>query len=191
MARSIVLRFDATCFDCGSSLPAGSTARWFGRGRVSCCGSGAPGPAAAPPLRPSVLDYANPADPTSIVHRAPLDGHQPIPAPAPRASGPTDETSLPPGLRNGPSAGFRAVGPNGLSPELERALLLGLSPAQLADVATAMPGLLLLVRLTSGARFMVPAGHARHVIDCIEESLRDRCRDVMRAAVGRDVALGG
>lgn len=42
MARSIVLRFDAVCTDCGRSLSAGSSARWFGRGRVSCCGSANP-----------------------------------------------------------------------------------------------------------------------------------------------------
>lgn len=41
MARSIVLRFAAQCFDCGASLSAGSTARWFGKGRVSCCGTDA------------------------------------------------------------------------------------------------------------------------------------------------------
>ena len=38
MARLISLRYGATCVDCGKDLAPGTKARWFGRGRVSCCG---------------------------------------------------------------------------------------------------------------------------------------------------------
>jgi len=34
MAATITLRFAATCRDCGAELPAGSRARFYGRGRV-------------------------------------------------------------------------------------------------------------------------------------------------------------
>ena len=30
----ITLKFDARCKDCGAQLPAGTVARWYGRGRV-------------------------------------------------------------------------------------------------------------------------------------------------------------
>ena len=39
--RRITLKFDGDCKDCGAFLPAGSTARWYGRGRLyglSCHG---------------------------------------------------------------------------------------------------------------------------------------------------------
>jgi hypothetical protein len=112
MARSIVLRFAAQCFDCGASLSAGSTARWFGKGRVSCCGN-----------------------PTT----KPVD-------------------------------------------QLTNALQQGMQPHHLPIVAEQSPTMLLCVRLVSGARFLVTAQHAVHVIRCIEESLQDKVRDVMRAA---------
>lgn len=34
MARVITLRFAATCRDCGAHLPAGTRARYYGRGKV-------------------------------------------------------------------------------------------------------------------------------------------------------------
>ncbi len=34
MRGIITLKYPATCADCGASLPAGSRARWYGRGRV-------------------------------------------------------------------------------------------------------------------------------------------------------------
>ncbi len=34
MARTITLRYDATCLDCGTKLAAGERARYYGRGRV-------------------------------------------------------------------------------------------------------------------------------------------------------------
>ena len=34
MAKTITLKFDGTCRDCGATLAAGTTARWYGRGRV-------------------------------------------------------------------------------------------------------------------------------------------------------------
>lgn len=138
MARSIVLRFEATCFDCGRSLPAGSTARWFGKGRVSCCGARADAATGAPPV-------AFPRTPSPVA--------QPLPAPLPLAG----------------------------ESDIDRALLLGLNPSQLPIVAARTPSLLLLVRLQSGARFLVPAQHAEQVIRCVSESMIDRVRDVTRA----------
>ena len=32
--RRIILKFPGTCADCGAALPVGSTARWYGRGRI-------------------------------------------------------------------------------------------------------------------------------------------------------------
>lgn len=34
MSRTIRLRYPASCRDCGADLPAGSRARYYGRGRV-------------------------------------------------------------------------------------------------------------------------------------------------------------
>ena len=34
MAKTITLKFEGKCADCGATLPVGSTARWYGRGRV-------------------------------------------------------------------------------------------------------------------------------------------------------------
>jgi len=34
MAKTITLRYEATCRDCGAHLPVGTKARWYGRGRV-------------------------------------------------------------------------------------------------------------------------------------------------------------
>jgi hypothetical protein len=138
MARSIVLRFAAQCFDCGASLSAGSTARWFGKGRVSCCGN--------PTTKPG--DYSPAA----------------MPSDPPRADQRSDSM-----VTDG------AVG---------RALQQGMQPHHLPIVAEQSPTMMLLVRLTSGARFLVTAEHSQHVIRCIEESLQDKVRDVMRAAGG-------
>ena len=34
MAKTIVLKYQGKCADCGAILPIGSKARWYGRGRV-------------------------------------------------------------------------------------------------------------------------------------------------------------
>jgi len=34
MAKTLSLRFSATCRDCGAHLPAGTKARYYGRGKV-------------------------------------------------------------------------------------------------------------------------------------------------------------
>ena len=44
MAKTITTRYPACCADCGADIPVGSTVRWFGRGRVSCCGKSSPTP---------------------------------------------------------------------------------------------------------------------------------------------------
>lgn len=41
MTRSIVLRFPASCCDCGLPLSVGSSATWLGKGKVSCCSGAA------------------------------------------------------------------------------------------------------------------------------------------------------
>lgn len=158
MARSIVLRFDSTCVDCGRSLPAGSTARWFGRGRVSCCGSPSNAPAAPVAVAPAPQPRALPRSafvPGSIGFAA----AQP-PAPAPIT--PAQSAALP--------------------PELARALQCGMQSTHVAELARIAPSTRLCVRLDSGARFIVTAEHAAHVLACIVESCRDRIRDVMGAA---------
>ncbi len=38
MARILTTRYPARCHDCGEDIPVGTQVRWFGRGRVSCCG---------------------------------------------------------------------------------------------------------------------------------------------------------
>jgi hypothetical protein len=151
MARSIVLRFDATCFDCGRSLSAGSTARWFGKGRVSCCGDAFANRAAASSFVPAS------AVTTSVTSSKPLPMHNAIPACIP-------------------------------SPELEQlardtgielgALASGLTADQVAILAQKTPNQRLIARLQSGARCIVPAVYAAHVIRCVEESCIDRVRDV-------------
>lgn len=60
-------------------------------------------------------------------------------------------------------------------------MFCGLSPADVATLAVRAPTLLLLVRLSSGARLVIPAEHTAHVLRCIEESLVDRVRDVTRS----------
>lgn len=150
MARSIVLRFDAQCVDCGRSLSAGTTARWFGRGRVSCCGGQAPS-SVAPQARPSSVP---PLPPSSSVN--PLPAHS-VPS-------------------------YPSFGTQALDAELAQAVKCGLSPAQLSRLAQVCPEQRLCVRLGSGARFVVTAQHAQHLIACITESCRDRIRDVMGAA---------
>lgn len=34
MAKTITLKYAGVCADCGARLPAGSRARWYGRGKV-------------------------------------------------------------------------------------------------------------------------------------------------------------
>jgi hypothetical protein len=34
MAKTLTLKYDAKCKDCGADLPAGSKARYYGRGRI-------------------------------------------------------------------------------------------------------------------------------------------------------------
>lgn len=150
MTRSIVLRFPATCFDCGRSLSAGTTARWFGKGRVSCCGgSTAPAAGASPVATAPDLLPSSTFKPTAQACDNTLAG--------------AERRFLPPAVAD--------------------AVLTGLQPAQLPELAAAAPNLLLLVRLTSGARLIVPAVHASHVIACLTESCMDRVRDVTRATV--------
>lgn len=36
MKKTITLKFAGKCRDCGFELPAGSRARWYGKGRVYC-----------------------------------------------------------------------------------------------------------------------------------------------------------
>lgn len=159
MARSIVLRFPATCYDCGASIPAGATARWFGKGRVSCCGKGSPDPTSMP--HPSVLAPGTTFGPVKI---PPIDS-----AAAGRA---TDDSA-------------RAAAAPLAAPIIDRvsdALLTGLQPHHLAILAERQPEQRLCVRLTSGARFVVTARDAQHVLACIVESCRDSIRDVMGAA---------
>lgn len=157
MARSIVLRFAATCFDCGSSLSAGSTARWFGRGRVSCCGnpSTKPGdfsPAAVPSDPPRARPAGSAPAPYPVTYAAArMQPHVPL--------SPIEQLSVDTGI------------------PLEN-LSAGLNPAQLAKLAGSHPHQRLCVRLQSGARFIVTAQHAAHVIRCLEESCIDRVRDV-------------
>lgn len=204
MARSIVLRFDATCFDCGRSLSAGTTARWFGRGRVSCCGG-------KPPVVPSnQADASVPRAHGPLDDCATFDGLPPLKAKPPGGSAELyraaleAEASLPPGLRTTPPVPLSSLIPPGAparyvdaatgkpvaSPasepapdsELGKALSVGLSSQQAGQLGIAFPMVRLVVRLHSGARFIVRAEHVVHLCACISESMRDRIRDVMRAA---------
>lgn len=172
MSRSIVLRFDAVCFDCGAALPAGSTARWFGRGRVSCCGAGAPGAGAAP--APVSTPAPAPRAPRALPPRGvpvPLSSLLP-PSASDRARSFVDDTQ----------AAITRAQAAALPPELARALQCGMQANHVAELARIAPSTRLCVRLDSGARFVVTAEHAAHVLACIVESCRDRIRDVMGAA---------
>lgn len=164
MARMIVLRFDATCFDCGSPIPAGATARWFGRGRVSCCGTDKGRPT---PLR------THPADDAA---RAPSSALPPLEP----SSTPPQHVDVPPYI---PSAELQQLA-NATGITIA-ALASGLGASDVAILAARAPRQRLLVRLQSGARFIVPAEHCAHVVRCIEESLVDRCRDVALLAEQR------
>lgn len=160
MARSIVLRFPATCADCGRSLSAGTTARWFGRGRVSCCGSPQTQPGdyspAAVPSNPKPLPRS--AFVNGSIGEAAADAAQPkVPL------SPLEQCALDTGI------------------PIE-ALASGLSQAHVQALAASHPNMRLLVRLSSGARFIVPTLHAMHVLACISESCRDKIRDVSKAA---------
>jgi hypothetical protein len=182
MARSIVLRFDAVCHDCGSPLSAGTTARWFGKGRVSCCGNPAtkPGdysPAAVPTdpprARPSLADRiaANPYNAPRPAFASPLD------AARDRETG--SATRMQP---NVPLSRVESLSVDTGVP-VEN-LSAGLTAAHVATLATKTPNTRLLVRLQSGARLIVPALHAAHVVRCVEESCIDRVRDVALLAEG-------
>lgn len=167
MTRLIVLRFDATCFDCGRSLSAGTTARWFGRGRVSCCG-GQP-PTTLPPVptvpvsstQPNTFRMPNPnrATNTLAFNGAPITPAVPSPAPTTRPTNRVAQLALDTGI---PIDSLSA----------------GMLPAQVDVLASKAPNTRLLVRLSSGARFIVPALHAQHVLRCVAESCVDRIRDV-------------
>jgi hypothetical protein len=193
MARSIVLRFDATCFDCGSSLSAGTTARWFGKGRVSCCGDQyrnraatstfvpdaprndrpelnprfkrVPAPPAVPPapqVCSNTLSFASPLDAARDRETGSAARMQPN-VPLSRVESLSADTGIP--LEN---------------------LSAGLTAAHVAQLATSHPNQRLLARLQSGARLIVPALHAAHVLRCIEESCIDRVRDVALLAAGTE-----
>lgn len=183
MARSIVLRFDATCFDCGRSLSAGTTARWFGRGRVSCCG-GSAAPAPAPlngaPSSPAVRPYVPP--PAGSVRQplnlAPANG-APLPSQSPVV--PPPYVPVPPWLDRSNRNLYRLAEDTGVPVEN---LAAGLTPDHVATLATKTPNQRLVVRLSSGARFIVTAQHAAHVLRCVAESMVDRIRDVALLAEG-------
>lgn len=170
MTRSIVLRFDSKCVDCGHILSAGTTARWFGKGRVSCCGKGAPAAATA--------DSPAPAD-SSVYVRCRRCGRYgtcglnlcaPLPpAPARPAFG---ASTPPPSF---PHWVAQIATDTGIPAE---AIAIGMQPAHVAILATKMPNRMLLVRLASGARFTAAAAQAGHIIRCVEESLVDKVRDV-------------
>lgn len=170
MARSIVLRFPAVCADCGRSLSAGTTARWFGRGRVSCCGSpqtkpGDFSPAAVqtdPPRQNGIVDFGRSARPVTS---------QTPPVSPERAKLNEMIAKLPPLEQCALDTGIPI-----------EALASGLSQAHVQALAASHPNMRLLVRLSSGARFIVPTLHAMHVLACISESCRDKIRDVSKAA---------
>lgn len=63
-------------------------------------------------------------------------------------------------------------------------LSAGLSPVQVATLASKAPNTKLVCRLSSGARFVVHAQHAAHVLRCIDESCIDRIRDLSCLAEG-------
>lgn len=184
MARMIVLRFAATCVDCGASLSAGSSARWFGRGRVSCCGGqGSPQASPTPPLGSN-----GPADPLGhlvppLGSRAPIAPSIPVAQPVPPVDGVPFGTA--------PHRAIPGYLPSGQLAQLARdtgidvaALASGLSPEQVGILAAKTPNQRLIVRLSSGARCIVPALHAVHVARCIGESCIDRVRDIALLADG-------
>jgi hypothetical protein len=168
MARSIVLRFDATCFDCGSLLSAGTTARWLGKGRVSCC------PPDADNARRAATAATRPYLP-------PFD--------APRNDRPelNPRSSAAPGARMQPNVPLSRVESLSVDTGVPvENLASGLSPEHVAILAAKTPNQRLLVRLQTGARLIVPALHAEHVLRCITESCIDRVRDVALLADGKD-----
>jgi hypothetical protein len=198
MARSIVLRFDATCFDCGAPLSAGTTARWFGRGRVSCCGADNRQPEPRAPRADAIEADGATADATvasllaaaplalpglvdNIVDERPFSHCKRILAIlASRHNGSPAHVDF--ALRlTGEHVPTTAAAPQPAADAL-RELQTGLSPTSLAMLASREPSRRLCVRLQSGARFLVTAVHAAHVIRCVEESCVDRVRDVMGAA---------
>lgn len=192
MARSIVLRYDATCFDCGRPLAAGTTARWFGKGRVSCCGTPDSARSARQELdslRERALAAAAPeADVSYLIDacRRQIESRGYLPdsdearalyrLANPRPAAPTPAPADPESARRAriESDAVR------LDVDAER-LFCGLSVADVATLATKAPTMLLLARLSSGARLLVPAEHAAHVLRCIEESCVDRVCDVTRS----------
>ena len=216
MTRSIVLRYDATCHDCGSQLEAGTTARWFGRGRVSCCGGSQPGSTPSNRERSSPVAPAAPVASAAQLETARTAARLDAADPEIREQARLDALST--AQRRADAHGWcngfarqellRATYVNAFLKHLASmpieaaaidnqqaaaavashdkaladALQQGLTPELLARVAASQPTLRLLVRLQSGARFIVPAEHAQHVVRCVEESCIDRVRDIMRAA---------
>lgn len=212
MTRSIVLRYPATCHDCGNQLEAGTTARWFGRGRVSCCGTPdattsrrAPAPVLGSDPKPVHNGAANRVEVQRAVDAAELDAADPVIQARARldALSTAQRQADARGYCNGfakqellrahyckaflaavADLPFQQPEPPAVEPAqtIDDALQQGLTPELLARVAASQPTLRLLVRLQSGARFIVPAEHCAHVIRCVEESCIDRVRDIMRAA---------
>lgn len=181
MARSIVLRYDATCFDCGRPLAAGTTARWFGKGRVSCCGTPDSARSARQELdslRERALAAAAPeADVSYLIDacRRQIESRGYLPD--------SDEARALYRLANPRPA---APTPAPADPESARRARIESDAVRLdvdavATLATKAPTMLLLARLSSGARLLVPAEHAAHVLRCIEESCVDRVCDVTRS----------
>jgi hypothetical protein len=100
------------------------------------------------------------------------------------ARAPAPHNPLPPYLPNAPLAPLAQLARDTGVP-VEN-LASGLSQTHVAILAAKTPNQRLLVRLASGARFIVPALHAAHVIRCVEESCVDKCRDVALLADGRE-----
>lgn len=164
MARPIVLRFPAQCFDCGAQLAAGSVARWFGRGRVSCCGA---------PMPSSSAPSSSPTTPPTRLAPTPPAPSSPTtpPAPSPASSFASDADAV-----------VRAAGDSPRVRELIGKAAAGLTASELAELSSSGSAHKLVVRLKSGARLAVHAYDAHHVVRCIEESCLDRVRDVLSAA---------
>lgn len=81
MAKKIRLRYDAVCVDCGEALAAGTEARWFGRGRVSCCGKPATSTRSPSRANPFAAAFDPPTDstpPKASPRPSPADEHREV-----------------------------------------------------------------------------------------------------------------
>lgn len=205
MARSITLRYDTTCHDCGRTLPAGTVARWFGKGRVSCCGQAqrdadpnGRGAERLDSFRPAAAPPSPSAAPLSGSERAiiKMQAHSDALAALPRMQGERDD----PQTVAWECADRRGYCNGTKHTEEQRALYVVVFLATLdsharaqtgripqrvegpradvarADVAPANSGRWCAVYLHSGAVFLVPEEHRAHVVRCITESMVDKVR---------------